>query len=183
MPLSFIDASDPWYLGSSDYEEARYRLELSVLSNLHWTSLVEIGACVGAFTLRLIELFPGRQITACEPYEPFVNALRIRLGQRARVIHRGADETVPQADVIFASSCLYYARPFPIKLLRIRAKYYVFSHCHRYQKGVIEPCMTALNYELLSEEELPARVEAAYDLADVKDGTVVQVWRGEPSSP
>jgi hypothetical protein len=177
MHVPLLNASDPWYLSSSEYEEDRYRLELSVLGRLPWTSLVEIGACVGAFTLRLLESFPGRQITACEPYEPFARKLEIRMGERARVLQASANEAVPAADIVFASSCLYYARPFPITLLSNAAKYFVLSHCHRYQKGVVEPCMIALNYTLLSEDELPARVEAAYGLTDVKDGTIVQVWR------
>jgi hypothetical protein len=182
MPAPLMDVSDPWYLSSSEYEEDRYQLELSALSRISWRSLVEIGACVGAFTLKLLKSFPDRRIIACEPYEPFARELEIRLCERARVLRVSAHEAIPEADVIFASSCLYYARPFPVRLLSIPAKYFVFSHCRRYQKRVVEPCMAAMHCTLLSEDELPARVETAYGLTDVKDGTIVQVWKARPSS-
>jgi len=177
MPSLALDVSDPWYLASSDYEKQRYRLELSILDRISWSSLVELGACVGRFTLQLLDAYSDRKIIACEPYEPFVRKLKARLGGRAQVLNVGADQAIPDGDVIFASSCLYYARPFPITLLGARTNYFVFSHCYRYQKKVIEPCMRAMGHELVSEDELPARVEEAYGLADVKDGTVVQVWK------
>ena len=177
MGLPQVSVSDPWFLASSDYEEERYQLELCALDRVPWNTLVEVGACVGAFTLRLLEAYPDRTITACEPYEPFARELEARVKGRARVLPIGADQAVPESDVLFASSCLYYVRPFPVTLLNHRATYCVLSHCYRYQKRIVEPCMRAMGHELVSEDELPARVEDSYGLLDVKDGTVIQVWR------
>jgi len=176
MPAPMIDPADAWSLTSSGYEQERHRLEIAVLGRLDWTSILEIGACTGVFTLRLLNSFPDREVTACEPYDPFVRELLARVGNRARVLNVGATGHLPDADVVFASSCLYYARPFPLELLQVPAKYFVFSHCRKYQESVIAPCMITLNYKLLSEDVLPAHVEPAYGLIDIKEGTIIQVW-------
>lgn len=177
MTVPQVSVSDPWFLASSKYEEERYQLELSVLDRFPWRTLVEVGACVGAFTLRLLDRYPDRTITACEPYEPFARELEASVKGRAQVLSIGANQAVPESDVLFASSCLYYIRPAPMTLLNGRAAHWVLSHCHRYQKRILEPCMKAMGHELVSEDELPARVEESYGVLDVKDGTVVQVWR------
>ncbi len=177
MTVPEVSVSDPWFLASSRYEEERYQLELSVLARFPWRTLVEIGACVGTFTLRLLDRYPDRTITACEPYEPFARELEAGVKGRAQVLSIGANQTVPECDVLFASSCLYYIRPAPMTLLNGRASYFVLSHCRRYQKRILEPCMKAMGHELVSEDELPARVEESNGVLDVKEGTVVQVWR------
>ena len=178
--VDVIDA-DPWDLGTSPYEQERHKLEIDVLGRLSWNHLVEVGACTGVFTEKLVRHFPDRQITACEPDPERVRWLRQRLSGAARVLPATANTLDVTCDVLMVSSVLYYLDQFPRKLLALPRRYLVASHGGSYHSKVLQPLMLSQGWTLHLRERMSGRAEMFCGFPTLKDGTEVVVWK-RPSS-
>jgi hypothetical protein len=170
-------ALDPWNHETSNFEHTRYEAELDMLDAIPWETLVELGACIGTFTMRLARRFPTRRIIACEPNGTYFAKLQDRLqSESVEIIRSGFDHLPHPVDVVMASCCLYYAKPFPFDILETTANYFFFSHEERYQKGVVEPIMRSSGLELVREGIVAGRFEELYGILEFKEANVLQVW-------
>lgn len=172
-----VREEDPWDFVQSPYERRRHALECRALHDFDWTTLVEIGACQGALTRRLITEFPGRQITCIEPNAPFLEALRREFGEVVRVEGIGLADLRGHFDVVLASSVLYYLDAFPLSLLDAARMYFVSSHLKTYHDTVVTPIMTLRGWTAVARHALSPRIEMFCGIPVLKDGTEVIVWR------
>lgn len=170
-------SGQPWDLETSAYEQRRHEAELAVLYLFPWECLVEVAACEGAFTERLCNAFPSRQVIACEPDPFFFASLERRLAGRAdlRRIDAEAAGEIP-CDVLFMSSAIYYLWKMPYPMLR-NARHVVVSHAARYHRGQLDNVLLSQGFELMHRATVPACVEPMEGILDVKYGTEIKVWR------
>ncbi|MBI4774237.1 MAG: class I SAM-dependent methyltransferase [Deltaproteobacteria bacterium] len=164
---------DPWDIGNSVFEQERHRLELAALQQLEWNTLVEIGGCVGAFTHRLVEAFPGKDICVYEPNAHFAATLARRLGQRVRVVHGGVGNLTESFDVVFASSVLYYLKRFPLSLLDSANRYFVTSHIRWYHEEIVGPVFLAAGWNAVYEHELLPAIEDFCCIPILREGACI----------
>lgn len=167
----------PWALESSAYERRRHEAELAVLQLFPWQRLVEVAACEGAFTEKLCDAFPSRQVIACEPDPFFFASLERRLAGRAELRRADAEAAgeLP-CDVLFMSSAIYYLWKMPYRMLR-NARHVVLSHAARYHRGQLDNVLLSQGFELAHRAAVPACVEPMEGILDVKYGTEIKVWR------
>lgn len=173
-----FDYSRPWDLETSPYEKERYDAELDVLSRLPWRTMIEVGACEGAFTERLIERFPDRRIVAWEPDPWFFRTLEGRVGGRVEV-RRGDCEAAggEECDLLFASSLIYYCPRLPYPMLETPARHVVVSHAPRYHREILDPAFLARGFVCTGRETVPPRLEPMEGLLEVRYGTEIAVWQ------
>jgi hypothetical protein len=171
-----VDCDNPWDFETSEYERVRFDLELEVLRSLPWTSMVEVGACTGTFTERLVNVFPERELHAYEPNPALFARLKQRLGHRVRLHQAGAEEVEGRCDLLFVSSVLYYLPRFPLGLLDIPERWLVLSHRRLYHDETISPIMRSAGWTCVERRELPPRVENFCEIPILRDGTEVAVW-------
>jgi len=167
---------DPWDLENSVYEQERHRLELAALQELDWHTMVEIGGCVGAFTRRLVEAFPERDICVYEPNAHFAEVLSQRLGHRVRVVPGGVADLAESFDLVFASSVLYYLKRFPLMLLDKAKRYFVTSHIRCYHEEIIGPVFSAAGWNTRYEHELLPAIEDFCSIPIIREGASIVVW-------
>jgi hypothetical protein len=174
--LADVNPRNPWDLAESEYERARYALELDVLQRLAWTSLTEVGACIGIFTEQLANRFSERTIRAYEPSEMLHAELAKRVGHRVEVVRGGADDLCGRSDLLFVSSVLYYLDHFPSRILDLPERWLVLSHLRSYHDETITPILRSAGWVCVSRDELPPRIEHFCTFPVLKDGTEVAVW-------
>lgn len=173
-----FDYHRPWDLETSPYEKERYDAELEVLSRIPWRSMAEMGACEGAFTLRLLDRFPERRIVAWEPDPWFVQTLRSRVEGRAEVRQGDCERAGGEAcDLLFASSLIYYCPHLPYRMLETSARYVVVSHAPRYHREILDPAFLARGFVCLGRETIPPRLEPMEGVLEVRYGTEIALWQ------
>jgi len=171
-----LEYENPWDLRTSDYESARYAMELRSLHAVNWHKMVEIGACEGHFTKMVMEEFPDRDIVATEPNAAFYSRLHRNLGDRIRTVRRSVQQWDEPCDLLFISSLLYYVVPFPHNLLGNQTRYIAMSHHKPYHEQVVDPIMRAQGFAMVFEEDLPGSIEPMWNVLDTKEGTNVKIW-------
>lgn len=178
-----FDYCRPWELETSAYERRRYAAELDALRRFPWQTLVEVGACEGAFTERLLAAFPERRVIAVEPDPFFFTSLQQRLGGRAELYQADASAAGELAcDVVFMSSTVYYLWKIPYPMLR-NARYVVVSHATRYHRDRLDPVLRAQGFVALHEDVVPACVEPMEGILEVKYGTEIKTWQRCAAAP
>lgn len=180
-----IREEDPWDFNRSPYEGRRHSLECRVLHEIEWASLVEIGACQGAFTRRLLEEFPGRKISCVEPDPIFAETLRQTIGHAVEVDDTPVERMTGTFDVVLASSVLYYVDTFPLSVLNAARQYFVSSHVQRYHDTVVTPILTRSGWTQVARHIMAPCVEMFCNIPVQKDGAEVAIWRrpGEEKAP
>ena len=158
-------ATDPWDFGTSRYELDR--LDASTTWVCKWVyprvhSIVEVGACEGALTERLLGAGFSR-IVACEPNGEFRDRMVARLNDRVEV----RDSTLealsqggPNADFYVLSEVLYYVADLAV-LNRLPTKRLLVSANEQYVRKVVEPWIHSdRTWRIVDEQPLvEARVE------------------------
>ena len=170
---------NPWEFTDSAYENERYMLELEVLKKIKWHSLVEIDACEGFFTKKIIECFPNNKITVYEPNSEFFKKISFNLGKKVHMENKSILELDPdlECDVLFISSVLYYIIPFPYNIFSANCKYIVLSHHKLYHEKVIDPLMKNNGFKIMMEFDLGGKIENLWNVQDIKEGTNIKVWK------
>ena len=69
---------DPWSLDASELDQARYRAQLRLIGDQHYSRVLEIGCGSGSFTQHLVPL--ATRLVAVDISEHAVQAARERLG-------------------------------------------------------------------------------------------------------
>ncbi|NER27273.1 MAG: hypothetical protein F6J89_06445 [Symploca sp. SIO1C4] len=174
-----LNNDNPWDLETSCYEQSRYELEISVLAEISWQSLIEVGACIGSFTSRLSKVFPNRDIIAYEPNPTFFIKLQKRFSKndRVKVINNDIWKIDQSSDVLFISSVIYYLDYFPLYLLQTPAHYIVFSHIRSFHNQTISPLMYSAGWTCIFKKEILPCIEMFCDIPVQKDGTEIAVWQ------
>lgn len=172
-----FSCGSPWEFQTSLYENKRHELEISVLMGIQWSSIIEVGACEGAFTKKLIKFFPNKKILALEPDEFFYKKLKL--------LNRGGVKTIKQdckyvkeltADVLFVSNVLYYCESVPKEIFEAHVKYIIVSHDLRYHKRVLDYEFKKRNFRLVNEKNLGACLESTEEVLCIKYGANIKVW-------
>ena len=171
-----LDDDNPFDFETSDYEQRRFALEIEVLQSLPWTKLVEIGACTGTFTERLVNAFPERKICAIEPVEKSFARLRTRIGGRAELRRELAADVRETCDLLFLSSVVYYMRPIPHSLFDLSSRWLVASHGKIDHELLLDPLLHSSGWKRIARRELLPRIEMASCVPQVKGGTEVAAW-------
>ncbi|MFC1857778.1 hypothetical protein ACFL9U_07065 [Thermodesulfobacteriota bacterium] len=179
---SNIKDDNPWDVETSVYDKQRHQVELDVLRRLEWTTMAELGGCVGTFSTRLVEAFPERSISIYEPNEHFVGILSNRLGDHVTVIRGGVDEICDSYDLVFASAVLYYFRRFPYRLLRFVRKYLVTSHIRSYHEEVIQPVLATAGWRVAFEAEMLPEIEVSCSIPMLKEDATIIAWEHPDTS-
>jgi len=177
LNTSVVDDANPWDLLTSQYEADRYALELEALSSIEWLSLLECGACVGAFTGQIVSRFPDRIVSACESNPQFARRLDEQLGNKVTVYLQDVEHVSCNCDVLFASSILYYCSSIPESVISCPKKYLVVSHIKTYHDKTLSPFMERLGWRQVFKSELYPRIEDFCGIPVVKDGTEVAIWQ------
>jgi Nodulation protein S (NodS) len=130
-----LDFPNAWAFEASPYEAERYDRTCEVLARANRErppeSILELGACEGAMTLRLQRLFPSAKIAAVEANGFFAHRLRERLGHNpnVEVVEASILDIPLSADVVVLAEMLYLVpEPFMDILGRVRAKYLLTSY-------------------------------------------------------
>lgn len=103
-----------WGFEVSPYEVERYDRTCEVLARAYEerppASILELGACEGAMTLRLRRLFPATRIRAVESHPVFARRLRERLAQEAGIelVEASVLDIPLSADLVVVAEMLYY---------------------------------------------------------------------------
>jgi hypothetical protein len=126
---------DIWAFEASPYEIERYDRTCEVLAQAsrEWPveSILDLGACEGAMTLRLQHLSPSAKITAVEANAVFVPRLRERLGHNPNidVVEASLLDLPLSADIVLLAEVLYCMPGHIMDILgRVRAKYLLTSY-------------------------------------------------------
>ncbi len=167
---------DPWDLGTSEYEQMRHEAELDVLRKLEWSTLCEVGSCIGVFTEKILRRFDDKSITCIEPVHHFASKLKQKLGNQVELLIIPANEVEKEFDVVFLSSCLYYMKKWPHRIISHAGNYVVTSHRRLYEEKVVRPAMLSEGWRLYFEKEVSACFERFCELVVEKDGTLISVW-------
>lgn len=170
------DDDDPWDLLSSEYERKRHSIELQAISALDWDDMVEIGACVGAFTRLALDRFPSRRLTAVEPVAAFADKLAIRTGRRIRIIVAPAHTVDEAFDLVFISSATYFMPAWPYALISKARRHVVTSHRTEYEEQVIVPAMQSSGWVRVESKLLEPCFEEFCGFTLDRDGTTVSTW-------
>ena len=177
-----FDFAQPWELEASAYEARRHAAEMAMVASLPWQTLVEVGACEGAFTAKLCDAYPERHIVAFEPDPFFFRTLQRRIGDRAE-LHQGDAEAagaIP-CDLLFMSSAIYYLWRMPYSMLR-SARQVVVSHAQRFHRGQFDHVLQAQGFEPVRTTQVPACIEPMEGILEVKyGGAVGRAARGMPA--
>ncbi len=171
-----LDDDNPYDFETSEYERLRFELELDVLRSLEWQSLTEVGACVGTFTERLVDAFPGRRILAYEPAARSFARLEARVGGRAELRRQSADAIRERCDLLFLASVVYYMRPIPLSLFEVPARWIVASHGKVDHQTLLDPILHSAGWRLAATRELLPRIELYSGVPLLKGGSEVAVW-------
>jgi Methyltransferase domain len=95
------------------------------------TSILELGACEGAMTLRLRHLFPGAKLRAVEADRAFACRLRERLSHdpNVEVVEASILDIPLSADIVVLTEMLYHLPKGIMDTLgRVRAHYLLTSY-------------------------------------------------------
>jgi LmbE family N-acetylglucosaminyl deacetylase len=124
-----------WAYEVSPYEIERYDRTCEVLAQVsrEWspTSILELGACEGAMTLRLRRLFPGAKLRAVEADPAFACRLRERLSHDANidVVEASILDIPLSADIVVVAEMLYYVPQHIMDIFgRMQAQYLLTSY-------------------------------------------------------
>jgi LmbE family N-acetylglucosaminyl deacetylase len=181
------DLPNVWTFEVSPYEIERYDRTDQVLAQACQerppTSILELGACEGAMTLRLRRLFPRAQICAVESHPIFVRRLRERLRQvrSVDVVEASILDIPLAADLIVMAEMLCYA-PEPIMdiLSRLRANYLLTAY-----HGSFDACLCQSLRAFGWVESIAAEVLPRFEPVDGREslliarrpGSHIRLWR------
>lgn len=175
-----FDYKNPWGFKTAPYEIKRFEVELNALKYIKWKSLVEIGACEGFFTQKLISNFPDVNICAVEPDNYFFNELRTNLGSKIKLYNEDISTFFHKKrncfDVIFISNVLYYCNKPPEELFDIDAKYYIVSHDRKYHEQILNFEFLSRGFKCIYVDSLRACIEKLEDIYVTKYGAEVRIW-------
>lgn len=169
--------TDPWELGTSDYEKERHDFELRILFQFEWSSLVEVGACEGFFTKKLIQSFPDKTIIATEPDTKYFVNLQKNVGDKITCLQCGINNVAEiDCDILFISSLMYYVKPFPFDILFGNYRYVIMSHNKFYHEKVLDQIMLSHGFKSIFQDDMWGMVEPMWGVLDIKEGTNIKVW-------
>jgi len=187
-PEIHAELADPWCFATSPYERERYELTARLLGELATRGaapkhIIDLGACEGRMTERLLESFPGARVEAVESEPHFSARLRERLGgeARVRVVEASALEVPLEADLVVMAEVLYYLPSESLRGLvgRVSARHLLTSYGGGFGEEV-----AALLREAGWREELsgtvPTRLEPVDGVSSPlwirRAGTEVRLW-------
>lgn len=171
-----LDDDNPYDFETSEYERLRFELELEVLHLVDWHTLIEMGACIGTFTARLLDAFPGRRIIAYEPAGQSFARLQTRAGGRAELRRESAADVRETCDLLLLSSVVYYLRPIPLSLFDASTRWLVASHGRWDHEVLLDPILRSTGWRRVVTRELLPRIELYSGVPLVKAGSEVVVW-------
>jgi precorrin-6B methylase 2 len=138
-----LHGPNAWAFEASPYEIERYdrTCEVLVQAGGEWSpgSILEVGACEGAMTLRLRRLFPRAKIVAVEPEAAFVRRLRERLRHdlNVEVIAASILDVPLSSDLVLLAEVLSYVPEHIMDILaRVRARYLLTSHTASFEERI-----------------------------------------------
>jgi hypothetical protein len=181
------DLPDVWAFEASAYERERYQRTCDVLAQgcQGWppASVLELGACEGAMSLRLRHLFPAAKIWAVEPHPVFARRLRECLPREStiQVVEASVLDIPLSADLIVMAEMLYHVpEPFMSVLSRLQARYLLTSY-----HGTFDACVQEGLRALGWCEHLDAEVFPRFEPVDGRDslllaqrpGSHIRLWR------
>ncbi len=172
-----FSCGSPWELETSLYEKERHILEISILKEFEWSSIIEVGACEGVFTRKLIDFFPNKIIFALEPDKYFYEKLKFLNGSGVQTIKQDC-KYIKQlsADVLFISNVLYYCEFVPEEIFEANVKYIIVCHDLRYHQEILDFEFEKRKFRIVKERNLGARLENTEDVLCVKYGVNIKVW-------
>lgn len=178
--INMFDYGSPWELKTSCYEMKRHALELKVLENIQWDSLIEIGACEGVFTQKLRNKFPKKKIVALEPDKYFFETLSSQKINEVVLFNEDC-EYIKQlsADAIFISNVLYYCKSIPDVIFNNNARYIIVSHDYAFHKNVLDNLFLSKRFRCIDEVNLEACLEDMEGTLCIKYGSNIKVWERE----
>jgi hypothetical protein len=181
------DLPNVWAFEVSAYEIERYRRTEKLLTQACQerppASILELGACEGAMTLRLHQLFPSAHIRAVESHPTFVRRLRERLRQigSVDVVEASVHDIPLAADLIVMAEMLTYVPESVMSVLsRLRASYLLTSY-----RGTFDACLRQSLRAFGWREHLCAEVLPRFDPVDGREslliarrpGSHIRLWR------
>lgn len=167
---------DPWGLGNSAYEARRHSAELELLDDVGWLSLVEVGACTGVFTRRLIRAFGDKQIVAVENDEVFLSRLRAMSGPSLEVFAGSIFDYGAAADIFVLSSCIYEMTEFPTHIFQLARTGILTSHRADFERDVVAATCAAYGWRRLAGREVPPAIEIYCGEPIMRDGSLANLW-------
>jgi Nodulation protein S (NodS) len=181
------DLPDVWAFEVSVYERERYQRTCEVLAQIGQDrppeSVLELGACEGAMSLHLSQLFPTAKIWAVESHPIFVRRLHERLNQAPNigVLEASILDISLSADLIVMAEMLYHV-PEPIMsvLSRLRAHYLLTSY-HGTFDACVQQGLQALGWRESTKAEVLPRFEPVDGresfLIAQRPGSCIRLWR------
>lgn len=167
---------DPWGLCGSSYESRRHGSEFELLDDVSWMSLVEVGACTGVFTRRLINAYSDRQIVAVENNELFLAQLRAMSDSSLNVFEGSIFDYKTTADVFVLSSCIYEMPAFPTHVFNLARTAILTSHRGDFERNVVAEICAAHGWRLHASREVPPAIEIYCGEPIMRDGSLANLW-------
>lgn len=184
----YAEQADPWSFTTSAYERERYELTSRLLGELASRGaeperVLEVGACEGLMTERLLRLFPRAVVEAVEPDSRFTARLRALLGgePRVRVVEASALEVPLEADLVLLAEVLYYLPGGELQGLlgRVSARWLLTSYGGSFDEEV-QATLRGHGWQQVVAGPLRPRLEpvdgASSPLWIRRSGTQVRLW-------
>ena len=168
--------NDPWGLASSAYEFRRHDAELGLLDAIDWQSIVEVGACTGVFTRRLLNAYSDRHMVAVENNELFLMQLLAISNPSLNVFKGSIFDYKSAADVFVLSSCIYEMSKFPTHVFDLAKSALLTSHRADYESTIVAETCAANGWRLHSSVEIPPAIEIYCGEPITRDGSLANLW-------
>jgi hypothetical protein len=187
----YAELPDPWSFTTSPYELERYELTSRLLGGLASQGpeperVLEVGACEGLMTQRLLRLFPRAVVQAVEPDSRFTARLSALLGgePRVQVVEASVLELPLEADLVLLAEVLYYLPGGQLHGLlgRISARWLLTSYGGTFDEEV-QATLRGYGWRQVVAGSLRPRLEpvdgASSPLWIRRSGTQVRLWSRE----
>ena len=186
QPKILTDIADTWNFNKSSYERNRYKLTIEILglipSSYSIKSIIELGACEGLMTKKLVDIFPHSKIFAVEPNKVFYKRLvnQTKLFSNVSCTNIMAENSRLDADLVLAIEMLYYlGNKLADVLYKINAHYLLTSYYGEFDKQVYN-ILNQVGWKNIQARSLDPRFElinkANCSLISKRSGTTIRLW-------